>query len=83
MKVSELISLLQKDNQPDDEIIVLWWGKRDFDYDEEDEMVLTDSAWAEIAKEFDEWDNADAQVVDWINDAVVEKAEINNNIATS
>ena len=46
-------------------------------YPTDDEHTLTDGAWAEICKEFDEWDDAGNDVSEWIADAVIEKAEIN------
>lgn len=83
MKVSELINTLLENNKPDDEIIVLWWEKRNFDYEEYDELVLTDEAWRKVSEEFDTWDNAGQEVGEWIADAVSDHAEINNSIATS
>lgn len=82
MKVSQLINTLLESNKPDDEIIVLWWEKRNFDYDENDELVLTDDAWRKVASEFDTWDNAGQDIGEWLADAVTEHAEINKNIAT-
>ena len=38
--------------------------------------TLTDEAWTEICKEFDEWDDAGNDVSEWIADAVVEKSEL-------
>lgn len=75
MKVSQLIKVLQENNKPDDEIIVLWWEKQNFDFDEGDILELTDEAWLKISKEFDSWDNAGEQVGEWIADAVLENAE--------
>lgn len=83
MKVSELINTLLEHNKPDDEIIVLWWEKRNFDYEEYDELVLTDEAWRKVSEEFDTWDNAGESVGEWIADAVSEHAEINKDIATA
>lgn len=77
MKVSQLINTLLEQNKPDDEIIVLWWEKRNFDYSENDELVLTDDAWRKVSDEFDTWDNAGQDIGEWIADAVVEHAEIN------
>lgn len=77
MKVSQLINTLLENNKPDDEIIVLWWEKRNFDYDENDELVLTDEAWRKVSDEFDTWDNAGQDIGEWLADAVTEHAEIN------
>jgi hypothetical protein len=76
MKVSRLIEILQEQNKPDDEILVIWWEKHNFDYSDDDELVLTDEAWMEISNEFDQWDEAGYQIGEWIADAVSEKAEI-------
>jgi len=78
MKVSQLIKILQENNKPDDEIIVLWWEKQNFDYTDDDELVLTDEAWRKVSEEFDTWDNAGESVGEWIADAVSEHAEINS-----
>jgi hypothetical protein len=76
MKVSELIHVLQTQNKPDDEILVLWWEKHHFDYEEYDELKLTDEAWMQISKEFDQWDEAGQEISEWIADAVSEKATL-------
>jgi hypothetical protein len=80
MKVSELIKVLQENNKPDDEILVIWWEKNSFDFPEDYELKLTDKGWMKISKEFDEWDEAGSSISDWIADAVIENAE--TNIAT-
>lgn len=77
MKVSQLINTLLENNKPDDEIIVLWWEKRNFDYNDDDELVLTDEAWRKVSDEFDTWDNAGQDIGEWLADAVTEHAEIN------
>lgn len=82
MKVSQLIKQMNELN-PDDEIIVLWWQKFDYDYEQGDELVLTNEAWNKISTEFDAWDDAGNDISEWIADAVIEHAETNNNIATS
>jgi hypothetical protein len=77
MKVSQLIKVLQEQNKPDDEILVLWWEKHHFDFPEDYEIKLTDEGWMKISKEFDSWDNAGEEIGEWIADASVEHAEIN------
>lgn len=74
MKVSELLTQLQKLN-PTDDICVLYWEKPSYDYDDDDENVLTQKAWAEICTEFDEWEDAGTELSEWIADAVIEKTE--------
>ncbi len=78
MKVSKLIQVLQETTKPDDEILVLWWEKHNFDYNDDDELVLTDEAWLKISQEFNEWDEAGESVGEWIADAVSEHAELNS-----
>lgn len=75
MKVSRLIELLQTQNKPEDEVLVLWWEKRNFDYSDDDELKLTDEAWLKISSEFDSWGGAGQDVGEWIADAVSEHAE--------
>ena len=75
MKVSKLIKILEGHNH-DDEIIVLWWEKQNFDYTDDDELTLTDGAWLKVSSEFDSWDSAGQSVGEWIADAVSEHAEL-------
>ena len=75
MKVSELIRQLNQLN-PNDDICALYWEKPSYDYDDDDENVLTTEAWAEICHEFDEWDDAGVELSEWIADAVIEKTEV-------
>lgn len=77
MKISELIEALQEKNNPDEEILVIWWEKRNFDYSDDDELKLTDEAWLKVSKEFDVWSEAGQDIGEWITDAVSEHAEIN------
>jgi hypothetical protein len=77
MKVKDLIKALQETTNPDDEILVLWWEKQNFDFPEDYELKLTDEGWLKISQEFDEWDNAGEQIGEWIADASVEHAEVN------
>lgn len=81
MKVSELIKILQEHNKPDDEILVLWWEKETFDYAEDDELKLTDEAWLKISKDFDTWGGLGSEVSQWISDAVIDYAELNDEVA--
>lgn len=74
MKVSELLTQLQA-LDPSDDICVLYWEKSSYDYDDDDETVLTQEAWVEICKEFDEWEDAGTELSEWIADAVIEKTE--------
>ena len=69
MKVKDLLKSI-RDLNPNDDICVLYWEKPS--YDDDDETVLTQEAWAEICKEFDEWEYAGQDVSEWIADAVIE-----------
>jgi hypothetical protein len=79
MKVSSLLKILEG-KSPDENICALIWLKENMEYPTYDENILTDEAWAEICKEFDEWDNAGSDVSEWIADAVVEKSEYNEQL---
>lgn len=74
MKVSELLKQLGELN-PNDDICALYWEKPSYDYDDDDENVLTAEAWAEICTEFDDWEDAGTELSEWIADAVIEKSE--------
>lgn len=74
MKVADLVRQIKLLN-PDDDICVLYWEKPSYDYDSDDENVLTKEAWAEICKEFDDWEDAGTELSEWIADAVIEKSE--------
>jgi hypothetical protein len=75
MKIKQVIDMLSR-YSPEDELCILWWDKPQFD--NLDGLVLDDEAWARICKEFDEWDNAGADVNQWILDASIDYAEISN-----
>jgi hypothetical protein len=82
MKVSSLLKILEG-KSPDEDICVLLWLKEDMGYPTDDYNLgetLTDEAWTEICKEFDEWDGAGDNVSEWIADAVVEKSEYNEQL---
>jgi hypothetical protein len=79
MKVSRLIELLQEQNKPDDEILVVWWEKHHFEFPEDYELKLTDEAWLKVSTEFDSWDNAGEEISKWISDAVIDYSETNED----
>lgn len=77
MKARQAVDILQNIN-PDDEVIMLLWTKETFDYDEDDDSVLTDEAWKKVVSEFEEQgglDSGDQQISEAISDAVSEYAE--------
>lgn len=72
MKVSEIITLLQT-MKPDDNICILWWERDTFDDTEE---PITDECWNKVCDDFDNWDDAGANITDWVADAVIDHTEI-------
>lgn len=56
---------------PDTEICALWWERETFD-DPND--PITDECWTKVGKEFDNWDDAGANITDWIADAVIDNS---------
>ena len=80
MKARTLKELVNKIDD-DADICVLLWEKSAYDYLNDEEVTLTDSAWEKVCDEFDETDFI--SVGEWITDAVIEYAEINKDIATS
>jgi hypothetical protein len=70
MKVEKLIEILQKSHKGTDDICVLWWSKPEVV--DLDDKILTDEDWAEVCLEFDEWQDADFALNEWIADAVLQ-----------
>jgi hypothetical protein len=50
MKAREAVDLIQKFD-PDEEIIFLMWTKDTFDFDNNDDLVLTNEDWLKVVKE--------------------------------
>jgi|SanBayMetagenome_1026888.scaffolds.fasta_scaffold07469_1 hypothetical protein len=73
MKVERLIEILQKGYKGTDDLCVLWWSKPEVD--NLDDTTLTDESWAKICLEFDEWQDADTAISEWIVNAVIEHSE--------
>ena len=74
MKARELVDQLQK-YDPDEEVIALVWFKDTFDFDSNEDLILTDEAWLKVVKEMEESGGIDAgeqQISEHISDAVVE-----------
>lgn len=72
MKVSALIKVLQEGHTPDEDIIVLWWSNPE---EFAGNSTLSDENWNKICLEFDEWDNAGADISDWVATAISEYYE--------
>ena len=77
MKAREAVDLIQKLN-PDDEVIMLLWTKDTFDFDESDDVILTDDAWKKVVVTMEEeggLDSGDQQISELISETVSEYAE--------
>lgn len=59
MKVSQLIQALTNDFGPDDEVCVLMYDKKMFDFPEDDELTLTDEGWRSMVADFEQVDFPD------------------------
>ena len=59
MKARELVDQLQK-YDPDEEVIALVWFKDTFDFDNNEDLTLTDEAWLKVVKEMEESGGIDA-----------------------
>jgi len=68
MKASELIKTMQE-LDPDAEVCALWWTQETFD---DAYQPITDIQWSKVCDQFDNWDNAGAEVSEWISDAVID-----------
>lgn len=75
MKVSALLAQLNELDK-DADICVLYWTKDAFEYDEDDELTITDKGWEKVVTEFDEMEFF--LVGEWIADAVHEYSEVKN-----
>lgn len=76
MKVANAIELLSS-LRPDEDVFILWWGKSDFDYlNEEDGLVLTEERWGWAVHEIEKMADHDSfGVYDNISDVVWEWAQ--------
>lgn len=69
MRVKDLLEHLSKMN-PDDHICAIVYDKAQFDFPDEDELILTDAGWEKICNEFDEvevsglWESVHMAVLD-------------------
>lgn len=58
MKVKDLLNYLS-DLDPEDHICALVYDKRQFDFPDDDEMILTKEGWEKLCNDFDEQDFPD------------------------
>lgn len=54
MKVIDAINRLQH-NDPNDEIVIMWWAKGLFDDGEDEEIAITNDMWNKVVKEIDNY----------------------------
>jgi hypothetical protein len=83
MKVSDAIAVLNKYNQPDDEIVFAYWTKDLFDgtYLDRTDKVLTDDEWAVVAHIIGNrgfGDFVDSMIYDQIDEVIREVTEKGN-----
>lgn len=57
MKIKDLIKIMQKHANQDEEIVVAWWDKNFFDEDREN--PITDDEWLQTVKDADHLDFRD------------------------
>lgn len=76
MKVKNLIEILQKNYKETDDICVLWWSKPELE--NFDNTILTDESWTDICLEFDEWQDADTAISEWVANAIIEHSVPND-----
>jgi hypothetical protein len=78
MQVKDLITALTEYYKPTDELVVLFYSKDDFAFDDDEELVLTDEGWSEIVKVMHEkggLDSPDQYITDYIRDLTGEHGE--------
>lgn len=63
MKVEKLLKIIEENYKSEDDICVLLWDKP---------MDISVEQWSKVCADFDEWDNAGADINDWIVDAIID-----------
>jgi hypothetical protein len=79
MQVKDIIATLNNCFKQDEELVVLFYSKGEFDYEPDDEVVLTDEGWNKIVKVMHEsggLDSADQQLSETISEMAGEFAEV-------
>jgi hypothetical protein len=79
MQVKDLITTLTDNYSPDEELVVLFYSKEEFDFESDDEMILTDAGWLKIVKEMHEsggLDSADQIISETISEMAGEYADL-------
>lgn len=87
MQVKDLIETLNNCYKPTDELVVLFYSKDEFDFEPDDEMVITDEGWLKVVKVMHEQgglESADQILSETISEMVSEYGDVvedadNNN----
>ena len=74
MKVRELQDALSK-HDPEEEICVLIWTKEHFDFEEEDDLYLSDESWLKVVYEFEE-SAITSSIDEWLSDTALDHSII-------
>ena len=79
MQVKDLIATLNNCFKQDEELVVLFYSKDEFDFEPDDEVKLTTEGWNKIVKVMHEsggLDSADQQISEMISEMAGEYADI-------
>ena len=79
MQVKDIIATLNNCFKQDEELVVLFYSKDEFDYEPDDEVVLTDEGWNKIVKVMHEsggLDSADQILSETISEMCSEYADL-------
>lgn len=79
MQVKDLIKTLNNCYKPTDELVVLFYSKDEFDFEPDDEMVITDEGWLKVVKVMHEQgglESADQIISETISEMVSEYGDV-------
>lgn len=79
MQVKDLIETLNNCYKPTDELVVLFYSKEEFDFEPDDEMVITDEGWLKVVKIMHEQgglESADQILSETISEMVSEYGDV-------
>jgi hypothetical protein len=74
VRVKELAEMLATLN-PEEELCVLMWRKEMFDFEENDDLMLTETGWGKVVHDFEE-SPISSNIYDEIFHAVLDYADI-------
>ena len=75
MKVSELAKILSYKN-PEEEICALIWTKEHFDFQEDDDLYLSDESWSKVVKQFEQTPSIISSIDEWLSDSALDYSVI-------